>query len=74
MEVSTWRSTCTGVAVPWLKGKELCHIHSNGNSALYYIEKVNTSIQMVIFFSVVHVRHYEDEQHKSMLRFHASAV
>jgi len=34
MEVSTWRGNCTEVSIPWAKGKEQCHIHSNGNSAL----------------------------------------
>lgn len=28
MEVSTWQGTCTEVAIPWVKGKELRHIHS----------------------------------------------
>lgn len=35
MEVSTWQGTCMEVAIPWVKGKELRHIHSKGNSALY---------------------------------------
>lgn len=73
MEFSAWRRTCTEVAVPWVKGKELRHIHSNGNSALYYIEKVHTSIQIIIIFC--HTCDTEKVNNISQnIRFHVSVI